>query len=230
VAAEYGQKKPSDPGAAFSLSPGETKKELLFRLIPAAVIAGRVFDEDGETVPNAMVLASRETYYEGRRTLTITADTSTDDLGCFRLFGLAPGRYYVSAKQQQWGQVVGDREFSGSAGQTTEQGYAKTYYPGTPDISRAAAINVKRETKSGTDIALKQVAVHRVRGRVLVVTHKPGQDGGHAFREQSGWTGMGGQRGEKADGSFEIPDVVQPLRCRYQFDQTEGKITARRKA
>ena len=57
VAAQYGQKKPSDRGAAFSLSPGKTKKELLFRLIPAAVIAGRVFDEDGEAVPNAPVTA-----------------------------------------------------------------------------------------------------------------------------------------------------------------------------
>jgi protocatechuate 3,4-dioxygenase beta subunit len=230
VAAEYGQKKPSDPGAAFSLSPGETKKELLFRLIPAAVIAGRVFDEDGEPVPNAMVMASRETYYEGRRTLAIRADTSTDDLGSFRLFGLAPGRYYVSATQQRWGQVVGDREFSGSAGQTAEQGYARTYYPGTPDISRAAAINVKEGDEiPGTDIALKQVAVHRVRGKVLnQVTHKPGQDVMVMLVPRTkglDWEVGGHQQVKKADGSFEIPNVVPGpyTLSAYWFDQTEGK-------
>jgi protocatechuate 3,4-dioxygenase beta subunit len=89
-------------------SSGESKKDLLFRLIPAAVIAGRVFDEDGEAVPNATVTASREAYHEGRRTLATTAEASTDDLGSFRLFGLAPGRYYLSATERHWGQVVGE--------------------------------------------------------------------------------------------------------------------------
>src|SRR5438445_11110816 len=230
VAAEYGQKKPSDPGAAFSLSSGEIKKDLLFRLIPAAVIAGRVFDEDGETVPNAIVTASRETYHEGRRTLATTAEASTDDLGSFRLFGLAPGRYYVSASERKWDQVVGDREFSGSAGQNAEQGYAKTYYPGTPDISRAAAINLKEGDEiSGTDIALKQVAVHRVRGRVLnQVTHNPAQ-GVEIFlvprTKRQEWD-LGGQaQVKKADGSFEIVDVVPgPYNLiAYWFDPTEAK-------
>jgi protocatechuate 3,4-dioxygenase beta subunit len=230
VAAEYGQKKPSDPGAAFSLSSGATKKDLLFRLIPAAVIAGRVFDEDGEAVPDAIVTASRETYHEGRRTLATTAEAFTDDLGSFRLFGLAPGRYYVSATERKWDQVVGDREFSGSAGQNAEQGYAKTYYPGTPDISRAAAINVKEGDEiSGTDIALKQVAVHRVRGRVLnQVTHKPGQDVVVLLiprTKRLEWNEGGQQEVKKADGSFEISNVVPgPYTLfAYWFDQTEGK-------
>jgi len=230
VAAEYGQKKPSDPGAAFSLSSGETKKDLLFRLIPAAVIAGRVFDEDGETVPNATVTASRETYHEGRRTLATTAGASTDDLGSFRLFGLAPGRYYVSATERNWDQVVGDREFSGSAGQNAEQGYAKTYYPGTPDISRAAAINVKEGDEiSGTDIALKQVAVHRVRGRVLnQLTHKPGHDVMVMLIPRTkglDWDVGGRQQVNKTDGSFEISNVVPGpyTLLAFWFDQTEGK-------
>ena len=43
VEKEYGQIKPSDPGAVFALAPGEDKR-VFFQLIPAAVIAGRVFD------------------------------------------------------------------------------------------------------------------------------------------------------------------------------------------
>jgi protocatechuate 3,4-dioxygenase beta subunit/5-hydroxyisourate hydrolase-like protein (transthyretin family) len=230
VETEYGKKKPSDPGAAFSLSPGEIKKDLVFRLIPAAVITGRVFDEDGEAVPNATVTASRETYHEGRRTLATAAYASTDDLGSFRLFGLAPGRYYVSASERQWGQVVGDREFSVGAGQSAEQGYAKTYYPGTPDVSRAAAINVKEGDEiPGTDIALKQVAVHRVRGRVLnQVTHKPGQDVMVMLVSRTKrleWDQGGRQEVKKADGSFEISNVVPGAYTLLAlwFDQTEGK-------
>jgi len=162
VETEYGQKKPSDPGAAFTLSPGQTKTDLIFKLIPAAVIAGRVFNEDGEPVPNASVIAAREAYQEGRKTMTQVTQVTTDDLGAFRLFALPPGRYFVSAVERQWGNVVGDKEFSGSPGQTaSEQGYAKTYYPGTSDIARASAINVKEgDEVPGTDIPLKQVMVH----------------------------------------------------------------------
>jgi Carboxypeptidase regulatory-like domain len=87
VETEYGQKKPSDPGAAFTLSPGQSKTDLIFKLIPAAVIAGRVFNEDGEPVPNAPATASREAYQEERKTMTPFTQVTTDDLGAFRLFG-----------------------------------------------------------------------------------------------------------------------------------------------
>src|SRR5215831_1419521 len=44
VEAEYGQRKPSDPGGTLALAPGENKEPVNFKLIPAAVIAGRIFD------------------------------------------------------------------------------------------------------------------------------------------------------------------------------------------
>ena len=55
VTQEYGQKTPDDPGSIFTLGPGQDLKDLLFRLIPSAVIAGRVIDEDGEPVPHTQV-------------------------------------------------------------------------------------------------------------------------------------------------------------------------------
>jgi 5-hydroxyisourate hydrolase-like protein (transthyretin family) len=230
VTAEYGQKKSSDPGATFTLSAGETKKDLIFRLIPAAVITGRVFDEDGEPVSGATVMASRETYDEGRRTLATRGSASTDDLGDFRLFGLAPGRYFISATERSWGQVEGDKEFSEGSGQTREQGYTKTYYPGTPDVARATAINVKEGDEiPGADIALKQVTVHRIRGRVLnQMTHKPGQDVVVLLTprtKRQEWDFAGQPNVQKADGSFEIPNVVPGAYTlvAFWFDQTEGK-------
>src|SRR6266849_9059071 len=84
VETEYGQKKPSDPGATFTLSPGQIKTDLVFKLVPAAVIAGRVFNADGEPEPNAAVTASREGYQEGRKSLTYFTQATTDDLGAFR--------------------------------------------------------------------------------------------------------------------------------------------------
>ena len=176
---EFGQRKASDPGAAFTLLPGQTKTDVVFKLIPSAVISGRVFDADGEAVPTASVKALREIYHEGHKTIGLSAVATTDDLGAFRPSELPPGRYFVSAIGQRGGQLAGDREFSARAGDSVaEQGYAKTYYPGTAELSRATIIAVKAgEEIPGMDISLKQVMEHRIGGKVLnQVTHKPGQD------------------------------------------------------
>src|SRR5258708_28718855 len=51
VTQEYGQRKTDGPGAVLSLRPGQELKDLLFRLTPSGVIAGRIIDEDGEPLP-----------------------------------------------------------------------------------------------------------------------------------------------------------------------------------
>ena len=229
VTAEYGQKKPSDPGAAFTLAAGENRQDLVFKLIPAAVISGRVFDEDGEPLPRAAVMASLEVYHEGRRTLATRGWAQTDDFGQFRLFGLASGRYYVSATEPGWGQVNGDREFSAAPKQEAERAYTKTYYPGSVDPAKASVVSVKEgEEVPGMDIALKEVAVYRVRGKVFnQVTRKAGKEVQLQLvpRGKRLEFFLGGWEAEvkKSDGSFEIANVVPGsyVVVAYWFD--EGK-------
>jgi hypothetical protein len=48
VTEEYGQRKPEAQGATLTLRPGQELKDLLFRLVPSAVISGKILDEDGE--------------------------------------------------------------------------------------------------------------------------------------------------------------------------------------
>ena len=235
VAAEYGQVKPSDPGAVFALAPGENKKDVTFKLIPAAVIMGRVFDEDGEAVPHAVVIASREVYNEGHRTLATRGYAETDDLGAYRLFGLAPGRFYVSAVQGDFVEGTGDREFTGGSGEKGERGYTKTYYPGTPDLGRASVIVVKEgEEIPGADIPLKQVAVYRIRGKVFnAVTHKGAIDSYLQLVSRTNrleWGFGGGEQVRKSDGSFEITKVVPGsyLLLAYWSDQEKTYSTQER--
>lgn len=213
VAAEYGQQKPSDPGAMLSLSPGQEKKSLLFKLMPAAVIAGRVLDEDGEPMQHSQVTAAKEVYNQGRRTLATRAMASTDDLGQFRLFGLAPGRYFVSAMDPQWRNPIGDREFLPASQRGQERGSTKTYYPGTADPAKAAAISVREgEEVPGADIILRVVPVFRVRGRVF---NQAAQKGGMGVNLQLSprvrgqeWSFSRGYAESKPDGTFEFSGVV----------------------
>ena len=228
VEAEYGQRKPSDPGGTLALAPGENKEPVNFKLIPAAVIAGRIFDEDGEPMPHAVVLASRETYHEGGKTLlSVTADR-TNDLGQFRLFGLAPGRYFVSAVQNDGREVPGEREFIGGEKQG-EKGYIKTYYPGTQDVAKASTITVKEgEEVPGVDMQLKQVSVYRIRGRVFnQITHKGGSNAYLQLVSRSKrleWDFGGGQEVLKPDGTFEFPNVAPGSYLLMAYWEDQGKF------
>src|SRR6185503_1926865 len=67
------------------------------KLTPQGVIIGRVYDQDGDPVENAQVQVMRYTYPRGGRQLSTVGTGSTNDLGEYRVAGLAPGRYYVSA-------------------------------------------------------------------------------------------------------------------------------------
>jgi hypothetical protein len=165
VTSEYGQRKPDDPGAVLALRAGQEMKDLQFRLIPSAVIAGRILDEDGEPLPGVTVSALREIYAKGKRSLATRGTVETNDLGEYRLFGLAPGRYFVSAIFPHWNRFgATDNAEDPTA---DPQGYAKMYYPGTPDAGRANSFSIKAgEEIPSVEILLRQVLVYRIRGRV----------------------------------------------------------------
>jgi protocatechuate 3,4-dioxygenase beta subunit len=212
VPQRYGQKKPDDPGALLSLGTGQEIKDLLFRLIPSAVIAGKIVDEDGEPLPEIMVSALRQGYLEGKPGLSTETTVQTDDRGEYRLFGLSPGRYFVSAVFPQWGRFSSGDE--PEEAQPNQLGYAKMYYPGTPDASKAAAISIKEgEEIPSVEIMMRQLAVFRIRGHVYnQITNKAGTRTDVFLLPKTKsreWTG-GEQRSfvQKQDGSFEIANVL----------------------
>jgi hypothetical protein len=211
VAQEYGQKKPHDPGAVLTLRSGQDMKDLLFRLTPSAVIAGKILDEDGEPLPEILVSALRQTYLEGKPSLSIETAAETNDRGEYRLFGLSPGRYFVSAVLPQWGRFSRGDELEEA--QPNQQGYAKMYYPGTPDPAKAAAISVKEgEEIPSVEIFMRQVAVFRIRGHVYnQITHKAGSQTDVFLMPKTKTREWGGEQRsliQKQDGSFELADVL----------------------
>jgi hypothetical protein len=95
---QYGQRRPLEPGKPIDLAAGQVLTSLDFALPRGSVITGRVVDEFGEPVPDANVQAMRFQYVSGQRQLMPAGRMAqTDDIGQFRVFGLAPGEYYVAA-------------------------------------------------------------------------------------------------------------------------------------
>jgi protocatechuate 3,4-dioxygenase beta subunit len=209
VADEYGRRKPDAPGAILTLRAGQDLKDLQFRLIPAGVISGKIYDDDGEPLPGVMVNAVRQVYSEGKRTRSAATSVSSNDLGEYRLFGLAPGRYFVSCVYPRW-RRGGDEVDSTDA---EKEGYAKLYYPGTADVAKAEPITIKvGEEASSIDILMRKVSVHQVRGNVYnQITHKPGVGvmlillPKTANRE---WDYASPATVQKPDGSFVIQEVL----------------------
>jgi hypothetical protein len=157
------------------LRPGQELTDLLFRLIPAAVISGRILDEDGEPLASVTVSAAREVYSEGKRTLSTSTMAATNDLGEYRLFGLPPGRYIVTAVYPHWGRY-GPNSGDADSTDASPQGYAKMFYPGTADPGKAIPLSIKPgEELSSIEILMRQVVVYHLRGHVYnQITHRAG--------------------------------------------------------
>jgi hypothetical protein len=149
---------PGIPLPQFDLQDGKTF-DLVLKMEPLAVVRGRVTDSDGDPLRNANVMAMTYVYVNGARQLNSTSSAMTDDRGDYRLFGLAPGKYFVRAANPQRG-MAGD--FRGMA--------TATYFPGTPNASEAVAVNVAAGGEaSGINISLRKESVYKVRGTMPAV-------------------------------------------------------------
>ena len=97
VSLSYGQRRPLQAGTPLQLADGQQLKGVEFRLPRGGAISGHIFDEDGEPMPGAMVRVMRYQYLQGDRRLMPVGADQTDDRGQYRVWGLNPGEYYVSA-------------------------------------------------------------------------------------------------------------------------------------
>jgi hypothetical protein len=162
---EYGDRGPNRPATPFRLSAGARVNDIAFRLVPHAVIAGRVLDDDGEPMESVQVGVTRFVFQGGKRQLVPAGSGITDDLGEYRIFDLEPGKYYLSATYRRPLMTATNERAAADASE--EEGYAPTYFPGTSDPAGAAVIEMSAgKVQTGTDITLRKTRTVRVRGRV----------------------------------------------------------------
>lgn len=91
-----GQQKPAGRGTAFEVTDG-AKVPVTIKMIRGGVIAGAIYGEHGDPIPNAQVALYRYQFNNGVRRLQQSGGMSSDDRGLYRFHGLQPGDYFVSA-------------------------------------------------------------------------------------------------------------------------------------
>ncbi len=214
VRAEYGGR--GRRGAAFTLAAGQRLKDVVFRLVPHGVIAGRVLDEDGEPVANASVALLRPGYVAGARRLTPAGGANTNDLGEYRVPGLAAGKYYLSATFR----------YPPMQGGIAEESYVTTYYPNTLDPGAAAPIELTTAAQlRGMDITLRRARTYRISGRVTVPAGS-GRRNVLVFLapRDTAMHGYGGRSAQMAqDGKFELRNVLPGAYTLAAHSYDEGR-------
>ena len=209
-------------------------KDIVLPMTPTGVIAGRVRDADGRAVRNAVVRALRPAYREGIRNLDSVQTTETSDLGEYRLFGLPPGLYFVSALPAPGPRIEGDvyvvpviptRENGNTRERRTpgntaiadgivdpsvfdRETFLTIYYPGTTDAAAAAAIDLQPgATVSGVDLGTAPSRTVNVRGKVSDGRTGQPADKASITITQRGQNGIS-RSGQAAGGRFDISEIV----------------------
>jgi protocatechuate 3,4-dioxygenase beta subunit len=96
VGVSFGATRPGRPGTPVQLADGQRFTANL-QLPRGGVVTGTVLDEYGEPAPATQVRVLRYVLQAGRRTLQQSGSGATDDRGIYRVYGLQPGEYVVSA-------------------------------------------------------------------------------------------------------------------------------------
>jgi len=202
VTQQFGQRHPFESVEPVDLADGQ-RFTANFTLSRGSAITGRVSDEFGDPITGARVQVLRSQVQQGRRRLVPTANgAQTDDTGAFRVFGLAPGEYYVAASLQA----------APADSSTNPVSYAPTYFPGTGNIADAQRLTLTLGTEqSGINFVLQPVRAVRVSGTVVDSNGAPTQ--ALLNLTPAGFGDDGGlQLGNPArvlpDGSFTILNVV----------------------
>jgi hypothetical protein len=194
--------------SAISVADGEARDDVRLQLQRGGVIAGRVLDADGEPLVEARVTALRETDTSPMpRLMPNGAGAQTNDLGEFRLYGLAAGDYIV--------QVTPRTEGGPFAGLDTSSrtGLGVTYYPAAIEPSKAQTVSVSTgQTTSGVTVSMRRVPMFAVSGVVVDETGAPASGAMVAILPATMNVGvmMAGPRGAAAaaDGSFTVHGVA----------------------
>lgn len=136
-------------GKSLLLGEAEEVQNIDFALERAGVITGKVADPEGRPVIEERITISAEAPNKtgGSEPAYGSGRYQTDDRGIYRIYGVPPGRYRVSA-----GQNDDDANSVIRPGRLT---YRRSYYPDAADAAGAKIVEVLAGNEaSGIDIAL----------------------------------------------------------------------------
>jgi len=233
----YAESEKTNSGKTIQVIAGQDTKDLVFQMLVAGVISGKIVDLDGDPLRNVDVMAMPRDGIRSRK-FSHMGRAATNDLGEYRIADLPPGKYLVSAKPPE-----GQTPAPGPSEKGTPPerlAYVTTYFPGTSDERQAAVVEVLAGATATADFAAQTGHVYRVSGTVTGLSSQPmAQNGANetaleAMMRRAGagqllLAGKTGQIKEQnlgEDGKFEFTDVL-PGTYKAQVISFSGLFSSR---
>ena len=140
---------------------GESAGPVNVELIPGAAVSGHSVDEDGDPLPNCNVQVHPAKNPE--QGVPMAGNSQSNANGEWRAFGIAPGKYILSA---QCGQIVfRARPFSAGPDPSPSRAYPMQYYPLTTEAKSAEVVELTPgNEKSGVDFLMSPTPVTQIHG------------------------------------------------------------------
>jgi 5-hydroxyisourate hydrolase-like protein (transthyretin family) len=141
-------------------------------LTKAGAITGRIIDALGEPLARVPVHVRRYQYDpDGRRTAVAAGvSDTTDDLGQFRVYGLAAGDYVVLTQSAR-----GANDPIRNDAPTLGSDIAPTYYPGTLNAAEAQTVSLPTAGEASIQFSPLAPVIVRVFGSVVTSEGKPAE-------------------------------------------------------
>jgi len=148
---------------------GLDAETLVLRLAPDAVITGKVLDEVGDPVRQAMVELYYDDHSSGVDQIRRSNSLQTNDLGEYEMTPLRPGTYFLAASAKPWyavhpphsdpAQSESERqaEATPAVDRSLDVAYPVTYYPDVTEADDALPIPIRGGERVEADLHLNPV-------------------------------------------------------------------------
>lgn len=144
--------------------------DVVLKLMPQAVVAGRVTSLAGVPVQDFPVRLYSRKIVEGRGQWQAAGTAQTDEDGQFRIADLRPGQYCLSAGPEHKNLFAADaEERETNVGKTNNRprGYPEVFYPNAPELASATTIDLLAGQQFQADFALNQEPLYELSGNVV---------------------------------------------------------------
>jgi len=217
----------SSESVALTLHAGQELTDLLFQMLPSAVISGRVVDGDGEALAGYGVTLLRKR--PGRdRAPAVAGQERTNDLGEYRFSGLIAGQYLIAVvppPDVRNFMHTKDQPQKADKAEKPNLGFLTTYYPGTTDFTQASSVALSPGEEMPVNFSLIPSRCYRIKG---LVTGVPANQKTMVQLLSKGLaSGLNGAD-VAADGQFEVRCVAPGSYSLLAFTGADGlTLTAR---
>ena len=146
---------------------GDHIRNMVLRLLPMAVVTGRIANEYEDAVQDVRVVLLARRYEHGRQSLDVVGTATTDDRGEYRIFGVHPGSYYVLAEYDV--HTARKSPFPGLPVRAAlpEISYAPMFFPSTTDLRQAQRVSVAAGAEVRINFAFLSVVNVSIEGMVV---------------------------------------------------------------